>query len=81
MSNENTPSMKKLYDTLFDTLEKVKNGDMDPERAKSVVGVANSITGAAKVELQAMKEMQYSSPILKKKEVNGYMELQNGREK
>lgn len=72
-------NMKTLYDSLFETLQKVKDGDMEPKQAKAVTQVASAITDTAKVELQAMKEMQYDSPVLKKKEVNGYLELQNGR--
>lgn len=65
-----------IYDVLFETLEKVKNGEMDPKQAKAITGVTSAITDTAKLELQAMKEMQYDSKLLKKKEVNGYLELQ-----
>lgn len=48
---------KGLYDHLFDTLEKVKNGDCDLDEAKAVVNISNAIVNVAKLEVQVMEKL------------------------
>ena len=40
-----------LRDTLFDTLNKVKEGTLDPERAKQICEIGQVIINSAKVEI------------------------------
>lgn len=49
-------SISDLYNALFDTLEQVKSGDMDLERAKVVTEVGQTIINTAKVEVMYIRE-------------------------
>ncbi|WP_375191827.1 hypothetical protein [Marinobacter sp.] len=44
-----------LRDHLFETIEKVKDGDMDLDRARAISGVAQTIINSAKVENDYLK--------------------------
>lgn len=48
-------NLNKLNEVLFDTLEKVQNGEMDEKRASSVVQLSNSIINNGKLQLAAYK--------------------------
>lgn len=47
-----------LNETLFDTLEKVRNDEMDVKKAASIVNVSNAIISSGKLQLQAYKLMK-----------------------
>lgn len=49
-------SISDLYDSLFETLEAVKDGSMDLERAKMVTEVGQTIINTAKVEVLYIRE-------------------------
>lgn len=49
-------SISDLYNALFDTLEQVKSGDMDLDRAKMVTEVGQTIINTAKVEVMYIRE-------------------------
>lgn len=51
-----TKSISDLYDSLFETLEAVKNGSMDIDRAKMVTEVGQTIINTAKVEVLYVRE-------------------------
>ncbi|NJB36373.1 hypothetical protein [Croceivirga sp. JEA036] len=44
-----------LNDILFDTLDKIRNGEMKKEEAQTVVNIGNTIVNAGKLQLQAFK--------------------------
>lgn len=44
-----------LRNHLFETLEKLKDGDMEVETAKAVSGVAQTIINSAKVEIDYLR--------------------------
>lgn len=48
-------NLNKLNDVLFDTLDKVQNGEMDEKRASAVVQLSNSIINNGKLQLAAYK--------------------------
>lgn len=48
-------NLNDLNDILFDTLDKVKSGQMSEKQAQTVVNVGNSIINNAKIQLQAFK--------------------------
>ncbi|BES72192.1 hypothetical protein RE428_32100 [Marinobacter nanhaiticus D15-8W] len=50
-----------LRDHLFETLEKLKDGDIDIERAKAVSGVAQTIINSAKVEIDYLRVTEQRS--------------------
>lgn len=77
MSNK----LKGLYDQLFDSIEKVKDGSLDVKQAKVIAEISSVIIQAGKLEYDVMKETQeYELPLLNKSnKVNGYLELQKGR--
>jgi len=41
-----------LRETLFDTLEKVKSGEIDPSEAKAIALLADKIIDTAEIELK-----------------------------
>lgn len=47
--------LNELNDILFDTLRKAKDGNFDPNQAKSVIGISNSIISSGKLQLEAFK--------------------------
>lgn len=48
-------TIDKLRETLFDTLEGVKNGTVKPDQAKAVVCVADALIDTAKVEVDYLR--------------------------
>ncbi|WP_421801787.1 hypothetical protein [Flagellimonas sp.] len=48
-------NLNDLNDILFDTLAKVKSGEMKVDQAQTVVNVGNTIINNAKVQIQAFK--------------------------
>ena len=50
-----------LRNHLFETLEKLKDGDMDVETAKAVSGVAQTIINSAKVEIDYLRVTEQRS--------------------
>ena len=46
-----------LRNHLFETIEQLKDGDMDIETAKAVNEVAKTLVHSAKVEVEAMREI------------------------
>jgi hypothetical protein len=46
-----------LRNHLFETIEMLKEGDIDIDRAKAISEVAQVIINSAKVEVQFLKEM------------------------
>jgi hypothetical protein len=50
MSNINT-----LRETLFDTLHKLKSGELDVDKARAINDVAQTIINSAKTEIEFMK--------------------------
>lgn len=51
-----------LRDHLFETLEKLKDGEIEIERAQAIVGVSNAIIGTARAEIDLMKAVNASAP-------------------
>ncbi len=51
-----------LRDHLFETMEGLRDGTIDPERAKAMSGVAQTIINSAKVEVDMVKAVGASSP-------------------
>ena len=47
-------NMDDLRQSLFETLQAVKSGDMETDRAKAVCNIASEITKAAKVQIEFM---------------------------
>lgn len=66
-------SISDLYNALFDTLEQVKSGDMDLERAKVVTEVGQTIINTAKVEIDYIKatDADFQSGFLSATQVSG----------
>lgn len=56
MSNAQT-----LYETLFETLQGVKNGTVSLEKAKAMSEIAQTITNVAKVEVDYIRQTQSKS--------------------
>ena len=50
-----------LRNHLFETLEMLKDGDIDVERAKAVSGVAQTIINSAKVEIDYLRVTEQRS--------------------
>jgi hypothetical protein len=48
-------TVKDLRDDLFDTLEKLKDGKMEIDKAKAITNVAQTIVNSAKVEVDFIK--------------------------
>lgn len=46
-----------LRDTLFETIEMVKSGKMDHDKAKSITELAQVIVNSAKVEVDFLKNV------------------------
>lgn len=55
---------------LFETIEMLKDGDMEIDKAKAISEVAQVIINSAKVEVQFLKEMG-------SKRHTGFMQLEN----
>lgn len=47
--------LNRLNDVLFDTLDGVKAGSIDPKKAQTIVNIGNSIVNNAKIQLSAFK--------------------------
>ena len=50
-----TNNITDLRAVLFDTLQKIKDGTIDTDRAKSINDIAQTIVNSAKVEVDHMK--------------------------
>jgi hypothetical protein len=48
-------TVKDLRNELFDTLEKLKNGALELDKAKAITNVAQTIINSAKVEVDFIK--------------------------
>lgn len=48
-------TVKDLREDLFDTLEKLKDGSMEIDKAKAITNVAQTIVNSAKVEVDFIK--------------------------
>jgi hypothetical protein len=46
-----------LRETLFDTIEQVKEGKMDVEKAKAITNIAQVIVNSAKAEVDFLKNV------------------------
>lgn len=49
--------MQDLRDALFETLEGVKSGKMDVEKAKAITSIAQVLVNSAKVEVDFLKNV------------------------
>ena len=46
-----------LRETLFDTIEQLKSGKIDVEKAKAITGIAQVIVNSAKAEIDFLKNV------------------------
>jgi hypothetical protein len=46
-----------LRETLFDTIEGIKNGKIDVEKAKAITNIAQVLVNSAKVEVDFLKNV------------------------
>ncbi|HEU5289543.1 MAG TPA: hypothetical protein VFU05_02795 [Cyclobacteriaceae bacterium] len=46
-----------LRETLFDTIEQIKNGKIDVEKAKAITNIAQVIVNSAKAEVDFLKNV------------------------
>lgn len=53
-----------LRESLFDTLEKVKSGEIDTDQARAVVGVGQTLVELAKVEVDYVKHFGSKSEFI-----------------
>lgn len=59
MKGDNT--IQGLRDTLFETIEQVKSGKMEVEKAKTITNLASAIINSAKVETDYLKSINATS--------------------
>lgn len=50
-------NMSTLRDVLFDTMERVRNGDMDIGKARTICDLAQAVINSAKVEVEYIKSI------------------------
>lgn len=61
-------SLNNLRDTLFDTIKKLENGDIDVNKAKAINEVAQTIINTGKLEYDYLKLIADNNRNLDKKE-------------
>ena len=58
-----------LYNTLFETIESVKKGEIDIEKAEIISKLGQTIINAGKLEVSVMKERtNYNTTLLSREE-------------
>ena len=60
MSND----IKALRAALFDTIDRVKTGELDTDKARAIVGVSQTLVNLAKIEFDYIKEVGGTSEFM-----------------
>ncbi len=61
--NSQNNNLNELNNILFDSIRAVKNKEMDPKEAQTIVNIATAITNNAKTQMEAFKMTGGTAPI------------------